>query len=256
MKLHIANGDAQLPELQSLGLEGRIIPWREALVDGPVRGALATEDFWSTRKTFVEGAYGASPASYEKDIIEEFMKIIHIGSWNDIVLWFDRDLFCVVNATFLIYHLRASHAMGTHITWMLDGQPLELTRDDLAYAAQMWRAYAGPEPRELERLINKEPAGALGFVRDAYALHLHRFPSVDTGRSLVEETLLSSDDPQPLTQFLREHNEGYGFGDVQLERIMNRLQPESGSPVVLGGYSPTSDTDLRWDASAKRLVAV
>lgn len=267
MKLHIANGDAITPDMESRGLDGTILPWREALVDGPVAGPLATEQFWNVRKAFVEGAYGASPASYETDIIEVFMKIVQVGSWSDIVLWFDRDLFCVVNATFLLYHLRPSHAMGARITWMLagsalgsnapEGSAIELTRYDLAYASQMWRAYAGPEPRDLERLILEEDAGSLSFVRDAYELHLQRFPSVDTGRSPLEETLLATDDPEPLTRFLREGNEGFGFGDVQIERVLNRLKLDPLPPPQLGGYTPgVQGAELRWDNTKGQLVEV
>lgn len=257
MKLHIANGDAILPALQERGLEGVILPWREALVDGPVDGPLATDQFWNVRKTFVEGAYGASPDSYEKDIIDVFMKIVHVSSWNDIVLWFDRDLFCVVNATFLLYHLRPSHAMGATITWAVVDDAIELTRDDLAYAAQMWRAYAGPEPRDLERLINDEDPGALSFVRDAYTLHLQRFPSVDTGLSPLEETLLAIEDPDRINYFLREQNEGYGLGDVQLERVLSRLQANPVPPLQLGGYTPgVQGAEVRWDAKTMKLVEV
>lgn len=284
MKLHIANGDAIVPELEERDLEGVILPWGEALVAGPVGGPLANEHFWNVRKAFVGSAYGASAESYEKDIIEQFMKIVHVGSWNNIVLWFDRDLFCVVNATFLLYHLRPSHAMGASITWMLDGgihdelkdvhwdatlgghalgvrslggTSIELTRDDLAYAAQMWRAYAGPEPRDLETLINNEDPGQLSFVRDAYALHLQRFPSVDSSHSPLEQTLLSIDDPDPVNYFLRECNEGYGFGDTQLQAMLDELHSTSKSPIQLGGYTPgVQGAEVRWDSEKRMLVEV
>lgn len=96
---HILNGDC-LAEKFPKNLEGEIIIWREALIDGPV----SDNNFFENRKKFITENYD-SESDYDELVVKEFQKIQNIPEDSDVFFWFEDDLFCQVNFWFLISSL-------------------------------------------------------------------------------------------------------------------------------------------------------
>ena len=84
---HILNGDC-LAEKFPKNLQGDIIIWREALIDGPV----SDDDFFENRKRFIVENYD-SERSYEDLVVKEFEKIQSLPENSVIYFWFEDDLF-------------------------------------------------------------------------------------------------------------------------------------------------------------------
>lgn len=254
LTLHIANGDMDVPRLQQRGYE-HIRVWREALADGPVRPRPA--ELFPLRRSFVTTAYSSSEDEYHHVIEQEFADVIN-GTWDDVVLHFDTDLFCCVNCLFLISQLGAV----PRLVWDLRTRSIELTTMDRAYLASCWRAYAGSDPTMIEDLLKQTPS-ALSHVAIALRAHLERFPNTKTklGRpqELVEELLARGlTEPEDLVQaFIALDSNVYGWGDAQILRERRALESmQSGNIIThIGGVAQrTTGPHWQWDPLKRRLV--
>ena len=132
--------------------------------------------------------------------------LAHAKEHDEVVLWFEQDLFCATNLWFVLDRLEAARvslvfpplSAGAGLGALTPDtfEPLferrrALTAADIADARALWRAYAAPEPLSLTRL---QPT--LPFAPAAVGLHCARFPSVVDGLDDVEHATLGAlDDP-------------------------------------------------------------
>ncbi len=254
VELHIASGDMGLGSIPK-SLARTIVPWREALADGPV--TRNTADLIHLRKRFVERAYSSTPEEYSQRI-EDTLHTITQHSWESVTLHFDADLFCVVNAMFLV----AQVSRVPSLTWQLPTVAINLTALDRAFIASCWNAYAGSDPTLLEELLPQAPS-RLRFIAAAMRSHLERFPNVRTKlgkpQEIVREILDRglTENVDVINAFIALDANEYGWGDVQILRELRMLRAiESGAPVriELGGVSQsTAQSYWQWDPRAGRV---
>lgn len=254
LTLHVANGDMDVPRLQQRGYE-HIRVWREALADGPVRSR--PTELFPLRRAFVTTAYSSSEEEYIRVIEQEFAHIVN-GTWSEVVLHFDTDLFCCVNCLFLVSQLGAV----PRLVWDLRSRSIELTTMDRAFLASCWRAYAGTDPTMIADLLRQTPS-TLSHVANAMRAHFERFPNTKTklGRpqELVEELLARGlTEPEDLVQaFIALDANVYGWGDVQILRERRSIESiRSGTAVMhIGGVAQrTTGPHWQWDPLKRRLV--
>jgi len=105
--LHILNGDSTLAKFTKTSIQGQCMVWREVLTQGPLFYSLDSELFWEMRSQFMEKAYGAKLAGYRRKVISEFNKLKKFKG-DEIVLWFEYDLFCQVNFMAIMSYLLKS----------------------------------------------------------------------------------------------------------------------------------------------------
>ena len=93
--LHITNGSNVTDYLKKLKFEGEMLTWHEMLCEGPTVKEIDTPKFFKIRKTFLENAYDVE---YDVDsITTEYNKLNDVSNYNQIILWFEYDLFCHIN---------------------------------------------------------------------------------------------------------------------------------------------------------------
>lgn len=180
--LHCANGDAMVDALREV-VTGPIEVWREILCEGPIESAVATDDFWRVRSTFLAKTYGELEEEYLRKVVAPFQNLTVLGAYDRIILWFDEDLHCMVNFSFLCYHLRPNAAVGTEICLIcapdlsnpasLLPTMIALTNAELAFASMWWRAYASGDPTAFDAVLARG-AGRLTVLRDRISTHLER----------------------------------------------------------------------------------
>ncbi|MEY3385220.1 MAG: hypothetical protein RIR53_31 [Bacteroidota bacterium] len=253
--LHVASGDIAMEALRRRGLS-TIIPWREALADGPV--VAWAEDLFARRRHFVVEAYDADIDQYSA-MIEEPFREITTKRWDAVHLHFDTDLFCCVNLMFLVTHLR--HV--PELVWWIRDQQYPLSLLDRVFLHSCWHAYAGDDPRILEGLIEQAPRTLQRFI-PAVRAHLERFPDVHTGigRPMMIITELNErgihDDDALVSAFIAIDENRYGWGDRQIMREAKLLrQIRSGSAVTmeLGGCRLDLRSPVwRWDAVKGHII--
>lgn len=254
--LHVANGDDNLSRIRVMAADD-VLVWREALADGPVVTG-QTEKLFAVRRDFVERAYSSSPDQYGLMVEVEFERMRATQS-NTVILHFDEDLFCVVNALFCIAHLQ--HVQ--RLSWMLRSSTVELTMMDRIFAESCWRAYAGDDPEILADLIRQCPP-QLQFVARALRAHLARFPSIITGFGGPQEIILElidrgiEDDASIVSAFIALDDNRYGWGDTQILREKHLVEAilKGADPLVeLGGVRfRRSSPHWLWNPSRGTLV--
>ncbi|SFW46882.1 protein of unknown function [Sinomicrobium oceani] len=259
--LHITNGDGFTSVLKNLKLEGEIITWREMLCEGKTTTEVGSESFWKTRFEFLNKNYKVSKTNFIEATLKEYRRLCNQKTQEEIVLWFDEDLFCQINMIAVISWLK-KHRKEAQVSLVckkqkkdkpfiltrlseeqilkLYGSRVNLKQDDIEYADYIWQLYCSDTPLRLET-FSKFNASQFPYLTDAIALHLHRFPTVKNGLNQLENEVLALanskriNSKEKLVEALIKKESDYGFGDLQYYRLIDTMKPlfHSFHPVKL-----------------------
>jgi hypothetical protein len=209
----VANGTATTAIIHEAGLSGLSSIWADPLHDGPVPPDLSDDELIAVRARFL----GEGPAENAADVAAELRTwraaIDRIDAYDELVLWYEHDLFDQLNLIQILSRIRCTAAPSRAVTLICigsyPGRPRfkglgELTPDELSslfdtrqpvtsahydVAARAWEAFRSPDPRAIERVLKGDTA-ALPFLEDAFERYLEEFPSVHDGLSRTERRLL------------------------------------------------------------------
>ena len=262
--LHITNGDSFTEKLQTLPLKGDIITWREMLCEGKTLCSVGSESFWKTRFEFLNKNYNVSKSWFVEKTLKEYRSLCNHKQQDQIVLWFEYDLFCQINMLAVISWLK-THRRYAEISLVCSGKEDDtsklyslnelsdeklvssmyekrtiLSQDDIEYADYVWQLYCSDNPIRLENLSDFADF-QFDYLSEAIKAHLLRFPSIKNGLNGVENQILGlaeSEKPKTKKAFLGKilSSQGrYGFGDTQYDLVLNTMKPlfTSFSPVRL-----------------------
>jgi hypothetical protein len=251
--LHILNGDSSKMKFEQSRIKGKAAVWREVLSDGPVSVDFASDEFWQTRKTFFTSFFSVINLRYEQDVIEEFKKIQKFNEFEEVVLWFEYDLFCQINLIALLHWFKNQELKGTKISLICVGWeegfeglvglgeiPTDdypslyerrriLGSNDFNLASDAYVAYCSADPTDLETFILL-PSNEFPYLGLAFMAHLKRFPSSKTGFNVIEEKILElinegNTNLKSLIGELLKWQHLFGFGDLQYLKYLDKLKP-------------------------------
>ena len=252
-QLHITNGDSLTDRLRLLQLKGDIITWREMLCEGKTLTNVGSESFWKTRFEFLNKNYKVTKSWFVEKTLKEYRSLCNHKQQDQIILWFEYDLFCQINMLAVISWLK-THRKYAHISLVCSGKEddsdkmyglgeldderllkayenrVELTQDDIEYADYVWQLYCSDNPIRLENLTDFKNY-QFDYLSEAIKGHLKRFPTIKNGLNEVENHILRlSVDKKPkskreLMRTVLSDQGVYGFGDSQYERIITSLKP-------------------------------
>lgn len=262
-QLHITNGDSLTNRLSLLNVQGDIITWREMLCEGKTESTVGSERFWKTRFDFLHNTYQVSKHTFIEKTLKEYRSLCQHKKQNQIVLWFEYDLFCQINMLAVLSWLKthrkhaeislvcSGHIEGKKKMFALneltDAQLQEhyvnrivLTRDDIEYADYVWQLYCSDNPIRLQNLTDFD-SFQFNYLGPAIQSHLQRFPEVSSGLNVLETHVLQIiknnklQTKKEVLQTLLTQKNNYGFGDVQYVKIIESLTPlfASLSPIRL-----------------------
>jgi hypothetical protein len=232
--LHIHNGDSVLITARRANLPGEQTAFRETLVLGPIN-----ESEWiESRARFLSEAYGEKLLRARNDLLEQERAIDDAAQQDEVVLWFEHDLFCLVNFLYLLKRLErhprltavwCEQQLGAREEGELEvlfESRRAVTPRMLAAGGRAWAAYASPDPQALNALIDEE--GEFPFLRPGLRLHAARFPSTRNGLGAVESRALEivaggAGDFLKIFDVFNNEDQRYGFGDAQLLNVLWRL---------------------------------
>jgi len=96
--VHIVNGDSTANLLRDAGITDSIIVWREMLSKGPFWQPNATfKKQLELRKEYMASHVGISQEEYAEKSIREISRIGRLKPEEELILWFEFDLFCQIN---------------------------------------------------------------------------------------------------------------------------------------------------------------
>lgn len=250
-QLHISIGDSLSEDILELNLEGKIVVWREMLCEGPTTFQLGTPEFIALRTQFLSENYQVSARDYREQFLSELEKLSDPETYEEVILWFEFDLFSHINMLAAISHLMEnkidipvylvcskkvkgekqftplSH-LPIKILQKHYEQKIHLNQDDLEMANLMWQLYNGENPQKLKNLIKIETN--FEYLSSCIRAHIERFPNAVSGLNALEKNILKlikNHNISSLNQLLGyslEYQGYYGYIDIQIQRVINKLQ--------------------------------
>ena len=250
--LHITNGDDLTEQVIKLNLPGDLITWREMLCEGPASIDVGDEQFVLLRKTFLLDKYQVSEEKYQKDFLEELVRLSAINSYDEVVLWFEFDLFSHMNMLALISFLLQNKKNGPFslvcsrklkgeremapLSQLSDEsleehykQRIPLNEEDIATAQLIWELYCSKNPKRLASEIKKTTN--FEYLSSSIRAHIERFPNVNTGLNTLEINVLKLIDEHQINSlnhllgYALQYQGYYGYVDVQMQRVLEKLSP-------------------------------
>ncbi|MUP45697.1 DUF1835 domain-containing protein [Gramella sp. BOM4] len=247
--LHIINGDSLTEQFQELNIPGDLVVWRELLCEGPTLQEIDKE-FYKIRKRFLKQAYQISAENYEERFIAEVKKLDTIESYDNVVLWFEFDLFCHINMLAAINHLyqqKKDLSLSLVCSKKLSGEKehkplshlstkelqnhydnrINLTEDDIEIAVLIWELYCGNNPLKLKPQIKVKTN--FEYLSSCIRAHIERFPNSNTGLNTLERNvlrLIESHDiknENHLLGYALQYQGYYGYSDTQMQRLLKKL---------------------------------
>lgn len=258
--LHITNGDSFTNRLNKLDIKGDVITWREMLCEGKTLTNVGSESFWKTRYEFLHKNYKVSKSWFIEKTLKEYRSLCNHKQQDQIILWFEYDLFCQVNMLAVISWLLANRKYA-EISLVCSGKEDEsdklyslnelsdeqlhslyrnkkiLSQDDIEYADYVWQLYCSNNPIRLENLSDFENF-QFDYLGEAVKSHLKRFPSIANGLNSMENNMLKlglekkSASKNEFLGTILQNQGNLGFGDSQYERALSRLKP------LFTGFNP------------------
>jgi len=270
--LHIHNGDSTADIARLSPLPGEHFAFREALIEGPTPAGCTSGEWRGMRARHLSEAYGVAQEC-ERELAEQENKLATFADHEEIVLWFEHDLFCQTNLLYLLHwfsqqELRNTLANGTKLSLIcidqfpgvddfrglgqLNSKQLaslfparkEVEPSDLKLARSAWQAYCSTDPTAIEQLLEKDTSD-LPFLAAAMRAHLKRFPSVRNGLGAIENTSLElihggTTDFKSLFSCFGDAVPEYGFGDAQLWLALRQMSAAKQPVLKIAGLDRAS----------------
>ena len=195
--LHVTNGDSAVGRLRAAGIGGDVLPWRDALHEGPVRAGLDAAELRAERARFMAARGWAEEATALADMTardERLERALQTG--EHVVLWFETDLYDVLQLaqiTDRLQHHRVALVLvgvdrfrGVSELTAAEVHAQRAVPLDPAPFRALWDAFRAPDPRGLSDLA------APPLIRDAAHRHLQQFPWRGDGLNRSERALLQA----------------------------------------------------------------
>lgn len=272
--LHIHNGDATAETAKLSALPGEHFAFREALIEGPTPAGLNIEDWRRVRARHLSESYDIDVRECEEELVEQENKLATFAKHDEVVLWFEHDLFCQVNLLYLLNWFSQHELRNTRLSLVCINQfpgiagfrglgqlnaeqlaslfpdRIEINAGIMDLASSAWQAYCSPNPTAIEKFLLTDTS-ALPLLRAAFRAHLKRFPSSNNGLGAIEDITLglAVGGTNRFTDLFRDFGDAepiYGLGDAQFWLALRRLS-EASKPLLLsaggGKLEGTLDAD-------------
>src|SRR3954463_14555415 len=282
--LHVANGTSVTTTLETAGVSGIKSIWADPLHEGPVPAGLNDDELLEVRRQYLGELFGRSTATGDdpsRDPVNDMRQwraaIARHDSYDELVLWFEHDLFDQLNLIQLLTWIREHVPRATPVSLVcidsFPGRPDfkglgELTPGELApllderepvtddhytRARTAWLAFREPNPEALNALQHEETP-ALPYLAQAITRFLQEYPWTGDGLSRTERRVISlaADDPIALSAAFPRMGEGdrfYTITDLALLATVETLATTS-PPLLTVDVSHTSGHPFRRVVSA------
>ena len=279
---HVANGSSTTATIEAASLPGTRSIWADPLYEGPVPPDLSDEELVAVRVRYLAGPgdstwgtwAGTAPALDPVNDLREWRAVIERhDSYDELVLWFEHDLFDQLNLiqllTWIREHVPAAKPVSLICIGSYPGRPDfkglgELTPSELAplietrqrigdpqyeLAKRAWLAFRASTPEVLDALRQADTT-ALPYLSPAIRRFLQEYPWTTDGLSRTERRLLelASGDGIPLWKAFSRMHEGeqeYYVTDGTLAELAETLARTSPPLVALDLSGAEEDHVLR-----------
>src|SRR6266850_4059157 len=249
--LHILNGESTEGTLKQSSVPGVFFSFCDVLVQGPTPTGTDDQEWRRIRSAHLVESYGLQLEACEQGLLSQENTLRSCSQHEEVVLWFEHDLFCQINLLYLLNwftpeclgqtklslinigefpgreNFRGLGELNVEQLTSLFPQRQQVTSAQLNLAKAAWAAYRSPDPTAIETLLNTDTS-SLPFLPRAFQAHLNRFPSTKNGLGQVENRsleLINNGSEKLIDLFPRFSNAEpvYGLGDAQLSLSLRML---------------------------------
>ena len=114
--LFITNGDSAAVRIEASGLTGEILPWRDVLHEGPIPDGLSLEELSDVRARFLAQRGWTSLAQARRDFARRNATLASYGDHEEVVLFFEHDLYDQVQLIQVLDWFSARDLEGTRLS--------------------------------------------------------------------------------------------------------------------------------------------
>src|SRR5881409_492438 len=114
--LHIHNGESSAGTLKRSPVPGEIFSFQDALITGPTPARLTGEEWRHIRARHLSESYGVDLDECERRLLNQEQTLASFSDHDEVVLWFEHDLFCQVNLIYLLDWFAARELGKTKLT--------------------------------------------------------------------------------------------------------------------------------------------
>lgn len=250
--LHITNGDSAAGTLREF-LRDPVVITADPLYEGPAPEV--DGDAWLDARCGAVARNGSQAADVRHALAQWDAAIAGAARFDEVVLWFEHDLFDQLNLIQLLSWLRerlpAGKPVGLVCIGSFPGRPSfkglgELSPDELAslldtrepvgaaqydLAERAWRAFREPNPEALEAL-RRTDTSALPYLAAAIGRFLQEYPWTRDGLSRSERRLLHLAEGGPIgiaAAFprMQDGESAYYITDLSLAALVDTLSRTS-----------------------------
>ncbi|HEU5319134.1 MAG TPA: MerR family transcriptional regulator [Chloroflexota bacterium] len=264
--LHVTNGESAGNTLRQTALGGAVLPWQNALHEGPVP-AVPRKELLRTRARFLaECGWGRQQALLSSLERRDRQLLDALHAEGHVVLWFEHDLYDQLQLLDVLTLAHDAGAAGAApeliVIGTFPGKPSfaglgELTARELETlwparrptegaaleaAAAAWAAFQEPEPTALVEWATRETA-SLPFLAPALRRLLEELPAPTNGLSRTERHALEAIDAgartPPAAFVAAQRLEDAPFlGDTWFYRSLSALGQGTNRLVETGDGTP------------------
>ena len=210
--IHVTNGDSAAAGLRDAGFQGRILPWRDVLHEGPVPAGLPPATLRQVRARFLSERAGAGEAGVRRGLAARDRELA-AGARGEYILWFEADLYDQLQLLQVLDALAALRVPPARITLICIGEyrgiahfrglgelgpeqlrgladeAVPLRQATIELAVEAWRVFTAPEPAGLASMARAR-SPELRFLAEAFARLMGEYPSRTDGLSLTQRRVL------------------------------------------------------------------
>ncbi|MGG3280628.1 sigma-70 family RNA polymerase sigma factor [Paenibacillus solani] len=282
--LHIVNGDSVGDKLKQGNIQGDILVWRELYSFGPVFKRMDEPDHRRTRAQYLEQTLGIPQKEYIETCESQEGKLQDFRKYDEIVLWFEHDLFDQTMLAYLLHWFKEQSLGNTKLSLLcigaypgielfrglgqlsteqletLSGTWHEIGEEELMLGSRLWESYTSDLPEKHQHMLEMD-SSALPFARDAFAAHLARLPSVNNGLGIIEQTTLEAvaggtDKPHELFRKVGDQLHTLGMGDLEYWYYLAKMTQGSDPLLLIDGTEPFPDFKLSVPQFQDRVLQV
>ena len=250
--LNVTNGDLLTERLLKHQITGDFATWREMLCEGKTEVDLASDAFRKARIAFFKKNYPEQAATYDDKFGCQLAIIADAHQYDEIVLWFEYDLFCHINMIACISFLKSLEYGGKiflvcsgwvehqtqlyGLSQLTDAQLRDhyknkvlLNSHDIFLADDLWRLYCGQDHLPLNP--KRAQDSHFLYLSNCLCAHKERFPHKDTGLNTLETNMLrlirkyNIKTKHQLCGYMLNYQGYYGYGDLQILKMIDRMSP-------------------------------
>ncbi len=242
--LHILNGKSLEETMRQSSVKGNLFSFRDALISGPVTNSREKESWCTTRARHLSETYEVEFEECERSLIEQEKALQSYANHDEVVMWFEHDVFCQLNLLYLLDWFANVDLKNTELCLVNIGafpghkdfrglgelnsdelaslfpQRQKLLREHLSLGSRAWQAFQSADPTSIEELLESDTS-ELPFLATALTSHLRRFPAITNGLGEIEHSALELVDRgchnfEKLFPKFASSKAVYGLGDSQL----------------------------------------